>query len=57
MKRLDIDFKANHANSDYSWKMFCKCASAKQLQAMKAAINLYMDTKIAEAEKEDAENA
>ena len=51
MEPVEIDFIV-YEGSYAKWKMWGKCTNVEQLRSMKETIVLYMDTKIAEAEKE-----
>ena len=53
IKPLEITFNANKQGCNYNWKMSCQCKTVEHLEAMKAAINAYIDMKIDEIYKEN----
>ena len=52
MEPVEIDFIV-YEGSYAKWKIWVKCANVEQLRVMKETLELYMDARIAEAEKEE----
>ena len=55
MEPVEIDFIV-YEGSYAKWKIWVKCANVEQLRVMKETLELYMDARIAEAEKEEQDD-